>query len=57
MTHRHKGALIPGVVATAFFMELLDGAIINTSLPSMAVSFHVRPVDLSIGITVYLWLP
>jgi EmrB/QacA subfamily drug resistance transporter len=35
-------------------MELLDGTIINTSLPSMATSFQVQPVDLSIGITAYL---
>src|SRR5580700_11263678 len=46
--------LIAGIVASAFFMEMLDSAIINTSLPQMADSFQVRPLDLSIGITIYL---
>jgi EmrB/QacA subfamily drug resistance transporter len=46
--------LIAGIVASAFFMEMLDSAIINTSLPQMAESFQVRPLDLSIGITIYL---
>ena len=42
------------IVAGAFFMQNLDSAIINTSLPQMAVSFGVRPVDLSLGITAYI---
>jgi MFS family permease len=42
------------IVAAAFFMQNLDGAIINTSLPQMAASFQVRPVDLNIGITAYI---
>jgi EmrB/QacA subfamily drug resistance transporter len=46
--------LIAVIVASAFFMEMLDSAIINTSLPQMADSFQVRPLDLSIGITIYL---
>jgi EmrB/QacA subfamily drug resistance transporter len=46
--------LIAAIVASAFFMEMLDSAIINTSLPQMADSFQVRPLDLSIGITIYL---
>jgi len=36
------------LVAGAFFMEFLDGSIIATALPSMAVSLHssaVRPPD------------
>ena len=46
--------LIALIVATAFFMQALDSAIISTSLPQMAESFRVRPLDLSIGITIYL---
>jgi EmrB/QacA subfamily drug resistance transporter len=47
-------SLIVALVAAAFFMENLDGTIIATALPQMARSFHVLPVDLSIGITAYL---
>jgi EmrB/QacA subfamily drug resistance transporter len=46
--------LIALIVACAFFMQGLDSAIINTSLPQMARSFAVRPLDLSVGITVYM---
>jgi EmrB/QacA subfamily drug resistance transporter len=35
-------------------MQHLDGAIINTSLPQLAESFAVQPVDINIGITAYL---
>jgi EmrB/QacA subfamily drug resistance transporter len=42
------------IVAAAFFMQNLDGAIINTSLPQMAHTFAVRPADLNIGITAYI---
>jgi EmrB/QacA subfamily drug resistance transporter len=51
---RSNTTLIAAIVASAFFMEMLDGAIINTSLPQMAASFAVMPVNLSIGITIYL---
>src|ERR1700722_6269303 len=42
------------IVAAAFFMQNLDGAIINTSLPQMARSFAVGSVDINIGITAYI---
>jgi EmrB/QacA subfamily drug resistance transporter len=42
------------IVAAAFFMQNLDGAIINTSLPQMARSFGVGSVDVNIGITAYI---
>ncbi|RXZ32225.1 MFS transporter [Sphingomonas desiccabilis] len=35
-------------------MQNLDGSIINTSLPQIAGSFGVRPLDLSVGVTAYL---
>ena len=42
------------IVASAFFMENLDGSVINTALPQMALSMGVSAVDMSIGITSYL---
>lgn len=42
------------IVAGAFFMQNLDGAIINTSLPQIAASFAVQPVDTNVGITAYI---
>jgi len=41
-------------VAAAMFMSQLDGTVIHTALPAMAETFGVPPVDLSIGITIYL---
>src|SRR5271169_5058968 len=49
-----KSTLISILVATAFFMENLDGTVIATALPQMGVSFHANPVDLNIGMTAYL---
>ena len=42
------------IVASAFFMEQLDGSVIATSLPQMAQTFGVHPVDVAIGMTAYL---
>jgi MFS family permease len=42
------------IVASAFFMEQLDGSVIATSLPQIADSFRVHAVDVSIGMTAYL---
>jgi EmrB/QacA subfamily drug resistance transporter len=42
------------IVATAFFMEQLDGSVIATSLPQIARSFGVHAVDVGIGMTAYL---
>lgn len=42
------------IVAGASFMQMLDGAIINTSLPQMAASLGVAPVQMSVGITTYM---
>lgn len=54
VTPKGASSLIVSLVAAAFFMENLDGTIIATALPQMARSFHIHPVDLSIGITAYL---
>lgn len=42
------------IVAAASFMQTLDSAIINTSLPAMAKSYGVGTVDLSLGVTAYM---
>ena len=49
-----KSTSISILVATAFFMENLDGTVIATALPQMGKTFHVSPVDLNIGMTAYL---
>src|SRR5471030_3336299 len=49
-----KTTSISILVATAFFMENLDGTVIATALPDMGKSFHASPVDLNIGMTAYL---
>ena len=46
--------LQPLIVATAFFMENLDGTVITTALPQMANTFGISAIDASIGITSYL---
>ncbi len=45
---------IPFIVASAFFMETLDGTVVNTALPAMAAGFGTTPLALSVGITAYL---
>lgn len=47
-------AMAPFIVATAFFMENLDGTVITTALPQMANSFGISVIDASSGITSYL---
>ncbi len=42
------------IVATALFMEQLDSTVLATALPSMAKSFGVRPLHMSIALTSYL---
>ncbi|STT07565.1 major facilitator superfamily permease [Klebsiella michiganensis] len=42
------------LVASAFFMEFLDGTVIATALPDMAKAFGVTAIDLNIGISAYL---
>jgi EmrB/QacA subfamily drug resistance transporter len=42
------------LVAGAFFMENLDGTIIQTALPAIGRDFGLRAVDVNIAITAYL---
>src|SRR5207237_8115158 len=41
-------------VATALFMEQLDSTIVNTAVPSMAVSLHVTPLSLKAVVASYI---
>lgn len=51
---RRESKLVALIIAATFFMQNLDSSIMNTSLPQMARSFNVIPLDLSVGITVYM---
>src|SRR6266853_4143290 len=53
VAHR-RPAQVALLVAAAFFMENLDGTVIATALPQMALSFHASPVDLNMGMTAYM---
>ncbi|QKR99926.1 MFS transporter [Sphingomonas sp. CL5.1] len=44
---------LPLVVAAIFFIQNLDGSILNTSLPQVAGSFRASAVDINAGITSY----
>jgi EmrB/QacA subfamily drug resistance transporter len=50
----NRHVLLAVIVAFALFMELLDGSVIATALPQMALSFHENPVNLSIGMSAYM---
>jgi EmrB/QacA subfamily drug resistance transporter len=50
---RHQ-RLIMALVSASLFMEILDGTVITTALPSMARSFGTTPVALDIGVSAYL---
>lgn len=42
------------IVASALFMEQLDGTILATALPTMARSFDVDPLRMNVALTAYL---
>jgi EmrB/QacA subfamily drug resistance transporter len=46
--------ITPLIVATALFMENLDGTVISTALPAMAADLHEDPVALKLALTSYL---
>lgn len=45
---------LPLLVASAFFMQLLDGTILNTAIPSIARSFHSDPLKLHNIVIAYM---
>lgn len=50
---KNKQILI-AIVACAFFMEGLDGTVINTALPQIAGSLRADPLHLKVALTAYL---
>ncbi|CAG4907307.1 unnamed protein product, partial [Acidocella sp. C78] len=50
----HRMRLTALIVATALFMQNLDGTIVATALPAMAKSFHADPLHMSLALTSYL---
>jgi EmrB/QacA subfamily drug resistance transporter len=42
------------IVASALFMEQLDGTVLATALPTMARSFNVDPLHMNVALTSYL---
>lgn len=42
------------IIASAMFMEQLDGTILATALPAMAESFGVSPLHMSVALTSYM---
>jgi EmrB/QacA subfamily drug resistance transporter len=46
--------ITPLIIATALFMEQLDGTVLATALPAMAADLHEDPVALKLALTSYL---
>ena len=46
--------LIPLIVACALFMENLDGTVLSTALPAIALDLHESPIQLKLALTSYL---
>lgn len=46
--------ITPLIIATALFMEQLDGTVLATALPAMAADLHEDPVSLKLALTSYL---
>ena len=42
------------IVASALFMEQLDGTVLATALPTMARTFGVDPLQMNVALTAYL---
>ncbi len=46
--------LTPLIIATALFMENMDGTVLSTSLPAIAQDFHLDPLVLKLALTSYM---
>ncbi len=49
-----RSRTVPLIIASAMFMEQLDGTVLATALPSMARTFDVDPLHMSVALTSYL---
>ncbi len=47
-------AIMPWLVATAFFMQMLDSTILNTAIPSLARAFNESPLKMQAVIVSYV---
>src|ERR1700692_4112453 len=52
--HRSSTRVVSLIVASAMFMEQLDGTVLATALPTMARSFNADPLHMNIALTSYL---
>jgi EmrB/QacA subfamily drug resistance transporter len=46
--------ILPWIVAVAFFMQTLDGTILNTALPAMAASLEESPLRMQSAVIAYM---
>jgi EmrB/QacA subfamily drug resistance transporter len=46
--------LTPFIIATALFMENMDGTVLSTSLPAIAIDLHQNPIVLKLALTAYM---
>ncbi len=51
---RFGSRIVPLVVASALFMDLMDSAALATALPTLAEVFHTPAVNLKLALTAYL---
>jgi EmrB/QacA subfamily drug resistance transporter len=49
-----RSRLIALIISAALFMASLDSTVITTALPQMAHDFGLPPVELSLGVTIYI---
>jgi EmrB/QacA subfamily drug resistance transporter len=54
LTRRVSPRMTALIVASALFMEQLDGTVLATALPTMARSFNVDPLHMNVALTAYL---
>lgn len=46
--------ILPWLAAVGFFMQALDGTILNTALPSIAADLHESPLQMQAAIISYM---
>ncbi|MCL2484447.1 MAG: MFS transporter [Endomicrobia bacterium] len=54
MNNQFKIKLMPWLAATAMFMQMLDGSVLNTAIPSIAESFGENPLQMQAVVISYL---
>jgi EmrB/QacA subfamily drug resistance transporter len=54
MTVMRPAVVTALIIATALFMENMDGTVLSTSLPAIAVDLHEDPIVLKLALTSYM---